>query len=168
MKVLSYCIAAIAIVSALAGSLLVLGCETPFDDLGPDTDKYDFTTSCGSESELDACVSCCEDLAFDTALVSSGDCGCAYQYVDWDICEAEDGDSDACFTCCNATEASGSSMRNGECSCLGIERTAPSADRSPNRCENSGDSCRCSRDDFSGRCARRGDGTDDLACTCSF
>lgn len=155
---------------ALVALLVVpAACDSEASNLLPDQDKYDFTTTCEAESELQACSDCCTGLSFDTALVALGDCGCSYQYVDWDICEASDGDFDACASCCEASDDGAvTNLRNGECRCLGIQKTQPSEDRRPNKCENSGDTCRCSRD-TNGTCEPIGiPGDSSIVCTCSL
>jgi|GEM_PF-3109839 len=144
-------------------------CDSAAGDVIPGKDKYDFTTSCEPKSELEACSSCCTGLSFDTALVALGDCGCSYQYSDWEICKASDGDFDACAACCEASDdLVASNMRNGECRCAGIQKTEPTDDRRPNKCEKSGDTCRCGRDN-TGICEPIGiPGDASIVCACSL
>lgn len=145
------------------------GCDTAEQAGIPSKANYDFGTSCESESNLEACSACCTGLSFDTALEALGDCGCAYAYRDDQICQAHDGDFDACDACCRASDdASATQMANGECRCLGIQKTKPAADRQPNHCVKSGDSCKCSRD-TTGTCGPSGlDDDPALYCTCSL
>ncbi len=165
-------------VSSRAGTLLALGCVALFaaslwgceaSEFIPSRADYDFTTSCQGESELETCSTCCDSLSFDTALVALGDCGCAYTYQDWFICEEADGDIDTCFDCCRSTDDdSAANVRNGECRCVGIQRTEPEASRRSNRCDNNGDSCICSRE-TTGTCGPTGmPGDDSIVCVCSM
>ena len=160
----------LALVLALGGILgTAPACTGAVDDLLPELDNYDFATSCADNATLEACSPCCDDLGYDTSIVATGDCGCSYQYSDYDVCEAADGDFDACAACCEASdEDSATNLRNGECRCLGIQPSQPAPDRRVNRCESSGDTCRCSRDTM-GTCGLTGiPGDDSIVCVCSL
>ncbi|MBT6176893.1 MAG: hypothetical protein HOI23_06560 [Deltaproteobacteria bacterium] len=63
------------------------------------TAGYSFDTSCvDGQADLDACSTCCTGNDFDTAMMSSEECGCAK----WDTTSCADAtDSDSCSSCCD-------------------------------------------------------------------
>jgi hypothetical protein len=78
-------------IAVAAWSLLLCGSRELAESLGgilPDKDDYDFSTSCKGNSSLDSCNPCCDGLGSDTALVATGDRGCAYVATDSGICDA--------------------------------------------------------------------------------
>ncbi|MEZ4268081.1 MAG: hypothetical protein R3F39_17080 [Myxococcota bacterium] len=117
------------IVFALCLAAFATSCDTNsgLGGLIPDKSDFDFSTSCKSIGDVDQCSTCCEAAGFDTVLVATGDCGCAYVIEDAATCDASKGTSDACFDCCEAAGASGSnrSSLNGEatCTCFVVSKT---------------------------------------------
>ncbi|MEZ4268059.1 MAG: hypothetical protein R3F39_16965 [Myxococcota bacterium] len=140
--------------------------------LVPDKDNYDFSTSCKGNSSLEACSPCCDGLGFDTALVVTGDCGCAYVATDGDVCDSANGsDFKACVSCCETNKFDSlTRLTNGQCTCSRVQKTEPEATSTPNDgnhdgCTTSGQSCVCSNSGLSGSCDT-GSAKSGLYCHC--
>jgi hypothetical protein len=114
---------ALTLFTALA---CALGCNLG-EDLGvPELDGYNYSTSCRSNSDLDACDSCCDGIGGDRALVNRGNCGCGVSDNSTDVCDGTASFA-ACNTCCQdsgygSTSAFSSGSSGNICTCF---RTAP-------------------------------------------
>ncbi len=159
----------------LVASLALIACDLEQDLLdefgGPSKDDFDFSTTCG-DADSESCDVCCGDLGFDTSLWATGDCGCAYQVDDSEVC-AEVGPSfDDCTACCDAAGINESvSQLNGACTCTGFSKTAPEGgggggdDGNHDGCTSSGQACTCGNTGFAGQCGT-GPDKDGLYCRC--
>jgi len=110
----------------IALSTMLGSCElaSTVSNLVPDSDNFDFTTTCKSgNGELSKCGECCKGEGFDTALVATGDCGCAYSIEDAETCKTNSDIGD-CSKCCEGAGFSSTvRVTNGECRCFKVSKT---------------------------------------------